>query len=735
MSELFDAIDALIASASPLPPPTERERLRKAHGLTQDQVAKALKVRRPTVVSWESGKTEPRPPQREAYARLLEKLGELYPADAAAPGQVVSPETVGTATEVRPLPAGPAAEPDTMPQSVSAPAPTTGDRPDRSASITPPMSRRPAARRATPKPAPARAAADPAYASGPLGVLDGDGSLYCVGGLVLDCPARTIPALVDWTLADAHLGAPRLHPSGKDADPLIVLTGAAAERLGLPERLEDRRGLRLPEDHKVVKQITKAKWKLTRRGFGPWARIYRPATGGHRQCVQFAVLPWGALDARSWGHTDQLDPADIADVLGTYATRIITPRGSTAVSGLETMTALRPPTRAVRNEDTGTWVSGPVPGSLTDPVDPAPVEAPDEHPIVAALYPRTHQRTPGEVLDEEAYEWTRDPQLLTDTECTRTFAVGIDVNTAFLAAANRLVVGLGAPVHVTAPVFDKKTPGSWLVDLSGIELDPRLPSPFTPHGTRPEGPAWYATPTVAYAAELIDTYKLPVAIRPLEGWIRTESGPYLDPWYKHLAEAYKQTMADLGVVPGMTETEFLAAMVTHKQTDPGTAAVLSAIKSTVKGGIGKLRERPQGTGYKFGERWPALERSTWRPDIRAAVISAARINMHRKVVKTALATQTAPAPAGHLMLGEDALLPIALLSDCAVYLSDGPSPLDVLPHTADGKPAPGTFRLGVSPGMVKHEGTQELLWAVQMLDEGHNPARHIKGTDAAIDGE
>jgi hypothetical protein len=175
-------------------------------------------------------------------------------------------------------------------------------------------------------------------------------------------------------------------------------------------------------------------------------------------------------------------------------------------------------------------------------------------------------------------------------------------------------------------------------------------------------------------------------------------------------------------------------METHKQNDPGMAAVLSAIKSTVKGGIGKLRERPQGTSYTFGERWPALERPTWRPDIRAAVISAARVNMHRKLLKTALAAQQAPAPAGHLTLGEDALIPVALLSDCAVYLSDGPSPLDVLPHTADGKPAPGTFRLGVSPGMVKHEGTQELLWAVQMLDEGHNPARHIKG-DTEDSGE
>ncbi|MGW1088923.1 telomere-associated protein Tap [Streptomyces sp. NPDC002596] len=738
MSELFDAVDALIASASPLPAPAERERLRRAHGLTQDQVAKALKVRRATVVSWESGKTEPRPPQREAYARLLEKLADLYPVNATTPIHVTDAEPADTAAEARPLSPGPSAEPDAPPQSrapMQAPTPAQDATPARSARTSRPTSPPPTVKRSTPQPATARAAADPRYANGPLGVLDGDGSLYCIGGLVLDCPAKTIPALVDWTLTEAHLGAPRLHPSGKDADPLIVLTASAAERLGLPERLEDRRGLRLPEDHKVVKQITQAKWKLTRRGFGPWARIYRPAQHGQRQCVQFAVLPWGALDSRSWGTTDHLDPAAIADVLGAYATRVITPRGSTAVSGLETMTALRPPTRAVRDEDTGTWVSGPVPGSLTEPVDPAPVEAPDQHPVVAALYPRTHQRTPDEVLDEEAYEWTRDPQLLTDAECTRSFAVGIDVNTAFLAAANRLIVGLGAPVHITQPVFDKKTPGSWLVDLSGIELDPRLPSPFTPHGTRPDGPAWYATPTVAYAAELISTYQLPVTLRPLEAWIRTDSGAYLDPWYKHLAEAYKQTMADLGVVSGMTEAKFLTAMETHKQTDPGMAAVLSAIKSTVKGGIGKFREGPQGASYKFGERWPALERPTWRPDIRAAIISTARVNMHRKLLKTALATQQAPAPAGHLMLGEDALLPIALLSDCAVYLSDGPSPLDVLPHTADGKPAPGTFRLGVSPGMVKHEGTQEMLWAVAMLDEGHNPARHIKGTDAAIDGE
>jgi len=571
-------------------------------------------------------------------------------------------------------------------------------------------------------------------------VLDADGALYCAGGLVLECPAKSVPELVEWTLAEAKLGASRLHRSGKDSDPLIVLTAPAALQLGLPERLEDRRSMRLPEDHKVVKQIARAKWQLTKRGFGPWARVYRPAQGQQRSCVQLAVLPWGALDSRAWGDADQLPSAELARVLSAYAARVLTPRGSTAVAGLELMSALRPPTRAVRDEATGAWVSGPVPGSLTAAVDPAPPEAPDEHPVVAALFPRTHERASDQVLDEEAFDWIRPTELLTDTECARPFAVGVDVNTAFLAAANRLMVGLGAPEHVQAPRFDKQVPGSWLVDLSGIALDSRLPSPFTPHGRHPEGPAWYATPTVAYAQELIDTYRLPVELRPIEAYLRRDAGPYLDPWYKHLADAYKATMADLGVSSDLTPQQFLDAMAGHKDSDPGMAAVLSAIKSTVKGGIGKLRERPQGTRYRPGERWPALERPTWRPDIRAAVISAARVNMHRKLLKTAAVTGGVLAAAEvdgvwTVAFGPDALMPIALLSDCAVYPAAGPSPLDVLPYDDAGKPAPGTFRLGVSPGMVKHEGTQPLYWAVELLEQQHNPARHIKGDDSADDGE
>ncbi|MGK5499622.1 telomere-associated protein Tap, partial [Streptomyces sp. URMC 125] len=553
-----------------------------------------------------------------------------------------------------------------------------------------------------------KAAPGPAFPGGPLAVLDGDGAAHLTDGRVLGCPARTVPELAEWALTGAGLGSPRLHRFGRDADPLVVLTAAAAARLGLPAELEDRRGLRLPGSHPVVRQLTEAGWRLTRRGFGPWARVYRPAEGGRRHCVQLAVLPWGALDTRSWGDAASFPPEELARTLGAYAARVLTPCGSTAVCGLELMTGVRPPTRAARDGATGAWVSAPVPGSLTAPVDPAPPEAPDEHPVAAG-------RAPGDVLDEEAYEWVRDPALLTGAERARPWAVGIDVNTAFLAAASRLAVGLGPAVHAVSPDFDRKLPGCWLVDLSHVELDPRLPSPFTPHGGRPQGPAWYATPTVAYAVEL------GAEVRPLEAWVRPDHGPYLDPWHARLRAAYLETMAALGVTTDLDESAYLAAMEGHKAADRGESAVLSAVKATVKGGIGKLRERPQGLGYRPGERWPALERPTWRPDIRAAVIATARVNMHRKMARTA-------AAAG--------LYPLAVLSDCVVYPGDGPSPLEVLPRAEDGGPVPGAFRLGVSPGMVKHEGTRPMAWALELMEAGHNPARHIKdGVDAVAEGE
>ncbi|OMI91355.1 transcriptional regulator [Streptomyces sp. M1013] len=736
MSELFDAVDALVASRSPLPPPAERRRLRQAHALTLDEVAAALDVRRATVGGWESGKSEPRPPEREAYARLLKQLAQLYPAPAPAPAR--APESTGVVQEDTTAPR-PGSE--TAPTAPAGSADTTGAAPARHAAPSPAAAPPPAAAARAGRPAqtsrrpgtaktavPRTPAPGGAYMHGPLLVLDADTERnvtgYGVDGLILDVPAKSLPALVEWTLTEAQLGSEKLHGSGKDGDALLVLTEAACERYGLPAALSEAERLagRLPEGHKVIKQLERADWQLTKRGLGPWARIYRPAHGSRRQCVQLCIPSWRALDDRSWGHAAQLPPPELARVLGVYAARVMTPVGSTAVTGLQLMSVLNPPTRASEPDADGRRHREHRPGSLgTQPVDPAPCEAVDGHPVLAHL-PRFHVRGPDERLFEEAYDWARD---LTDAECMQQHLVGLDVNLAFGAAANGAVVGLASPPeHVTDPVFDPAVPGSWLVDLSHVDLSrvkvgkqwrdldgDLLPSPFTPSGQRPTGPAWYATPTVAYAVEL------GYDVTPVEAWLRRESGRFLDGWYKRLRDAYVATMADLGVAEKLPPHQFLKAMDGYKSRDPELGIVVDAVKMTVKGGIGKLQEKARGGGWKPGQAWPALARPTWRPDIRATVISRARVNMHRKMLALAAATGR---------------YPVAVLSDCAVYAADGPSPLDVLPYGTDGKTVPGSFRLGISPGMVKHEGTQSVLWGADVLErlgaDGHvaNLARYIK---------
>jgi transcriptional regulator with XRE-family HTH domain len=743
--ELMARAAELLARGPLLPPPTERKRLREAAGLTQEDVAIALQTKRETVNGWETGRTMPRPPRLAAYKHLLDGWAAMYPAltdNADAPSGVTAtvPETFtsvpASAPEARTLSTAPASEAATMTVSENtqprptdnAAAPAAASRPARTARPSS-TSRRPAARKAAPANTPA-GGMDPRFANGPLAVVDvDDGLAYCVGGLVLDVPAKSIPALVDWTLKEAKLGQPKLSGPGKDADPLLVLTEAALERYGLPVALteDERLAGRIPEGHKVIKQLARAEWKLTKRGFGPWARIYRPATGSERACVQLCIPSWNALDTRHWGEAGQLPPAELARLLGVYASRVMTPRGSTAVTGLELMTAFHPPTRASEPDSDGKRHSEHNPGSLgKDPVDCAPCEAPDGHPLLKDL-PRFHVRGPAEKLFEEAYDWARP---LTDAECTLRHLVGIDVNMAFAAGANGLIVGLGAPTHVKAPVFDPKLPGSWLVDLSHVDLSrvkvgkdkwvdldsSLLPSPFTPKGERPEGPAWYATPTVAYAVEL--GYE----VRPIEGWVRYDNGRYLDSWYNRLRDAFLATMADLGVDADLSPADFLAAMDGYRSRDPELAIVVSAIKATVKGGLGKLRERPRGEGWRPGEPWRALSRPTWRPDIRAAVISRTRINLHRKIVKHAAFT------------GQ---YPVAILSDCVVYAADGESPLDFLPYK-DGKPLPGGFKLGINPGLVKWEGTQSVLWGEGVREQFKAPelnlARYIKdGTVTDVD--
>lgn len=137
------------------------------------------------------------------------------------------------------------------------------------------------------------------------------------------------------------------------------------------------------------------------------------------------------------------------------------------MTGPTLMTALHPATRASEPDADGKRHSEHNPGSLgKDPVDCAPCEAPDGHPLLKDLQ-RFHVRGPAEKLFEEAYDWARP---LTDDECLRRNLVGVDVNVDL----SRVKVGK-----------------EWVEPDGSM-----LPSPFTPKGERPEGPAWYATPTL-----------------------------------------------------------------------------------------------------------------------------------------------------------------------------------------------------------------------------------------------
>ncbi|KOV62947.1 hypothetical protein ADL00_23605 [Streptomyces sp. AS58] len=654
---------------------------------------------------------------RHVYLQAMAAMGMprcgTRPTTQAEPPSAPRTETAATSAVTAPAPAAPAvtapvATPAPALPAAAAPAARPPAAPRRPATAPPARRTKRTAKKPAARPVP------PEYADGPLAVLgitDGALTAHLADGRTVPCPAKTLQALASWALdkRKIRLGAAKVHDNGFDQDPLIILTESAVAYFGLPTNLADQEDLRLPADHKALKSLTKAGWELTKAGFGPWPRIFK-RLDGKRHCIQLFLTPWGALENRVWGQAGELPAGDLARMLGTYARLVITPRGTVAVTGEELMTSLRPPTKAEWSQDEGKYVSAKVPHTLHTLVDPAPCEAPDEHPVVAADYPEEGSRPASEALDEEACIWVRPADLITDAERACTHVAALDVQVAFLAACRRLHVGTGPAIHYPRnPAFDPDLPGSWYLDLSHVETDPRLPSPFTSSGERPDGPGWYATPTVAYAVEL------GADVRPMEAWVRETHSPYLQPWYDTLRDAYLTVMAELGVTKDLDDEAFLAAMAVYKDGDPLLVTLANAIKATAKSGIGKLRQRPNmGVDHVFGDPWPALKRLTWRPDIRAMILSKARTNMHRKM---------------HNLATTASRYPLAVNNDCVVYAIDGLSPLPLL-LGSDGEPIRGGFRLGVNPGSVKHQGSQTIGWALDLLADGVNIANEIK--DASL---
>ncbi|MFJ9351766.1 helix-turn-helix domain-containing protein [Streptomyces sp. NPDC101237] len=66
-----------------MPPPETRARLRKADGLTQEEVAEVFGVTRVAFHRWETGIAKPRRRHLEAYARLLKGWADKHPEVAS----------------------------------------------------------------------------------------------------------------------------------------------------------------------------------------------------------------------------------------------------------------------------------------------------------------------------------------------------------------------------------------------------------------------------------------------------------------------------------------------------------------------------------------------------------------------------------------------------------------------------------------------------------------------------
>ncbi|WP_434595352.1 sigma factor-like helix-turn-helix DNA-binding protein [Streptomyces sp. A5-4] len=117
-------------SASSLPSPKERRRLREAKSLSHEQIATAIGVTRETVRSWETGRTSPKGRKRQAYLRMLVAAEAKKPREpermpGLAPDPVVAPEPASTSA--------PASAPESEAEPERAAAPDPGPETDAAA--------------------------------------------------------------------------------------------------------------------------------------------------------------------------------------------------------------------------------------------------------------------------------------------------------------------------------------------------------------------------------------------------------------------------------------------------------------------------------------------------------------------------------------------------------------------------------------------------------------------------
>ncbi|MFK0288047.1 helix-turn-helix domain-containing protein [Streptomyces sp. NPDC090499] len=709
----FDAIPEPGPTPGGLPVPAQRRRLRRESGLSAHQIADACSVSEDTVHAWEQGSTTPRGDTAAIYGHLLAALkarqegtavpepppaqapdwaalGALrheIPTQAAAHApcrrcQQPTPHRVGgrpqhlgtrcpAADAGQAQPAPPAGQSASARPTGAAPVPT---------SPCPPA----AVVRLSYPPLKARSISD-----GPLAVLEAGPSglvAHLADGRTRACPAENLRGLLAWAV-NTPLGATPVHREALPPGPLLVLTSTARARLALPAGLPDLPARHPRSDHPLLQQARAIGWQTDADGLGPWTRLYPSAGDPACDSIHLAVTDWGALHQDAWNLPERLTPGELAAVLGQYTALVRTPLGPPGACGHQLMRDLRPP--AHRHTATGALLTAGVGGALTRPVDPAPCEAPPGHQLAS-------HRAEQDTLADTDIDWWRHP--LPD-EADRAYAVCLAVNLFHLAGIREIQVADGPARHVPHPPFDRKRPGSWLVDLSAVPQHQKLPPAFA--GT---GPVWHTTPAVAYAALRAGAAQLK---RPAEGWLRPgPTSPYLAPWYDHLRLARLPVLERPGITATMDTPDLLAALAGLAQADPLQRALLHAVHATGEDALTALAQPPAQPDQAALAAWPTPKEPTWRPDLYAAVVANARAHVHRKLARTS----------------RTGYWPLAVAGGHIMYATH-------TPHLTEITETPGSdFRIGISPGHVLPVAVRPLHWYTDRCAEGTNPAQLLKDT-------
>ncbi|MET8605556.1 hypothetical protein ABZV92_18640 [Streptomyces rubiginosohelvolus] len=541
-------------------------------------------------------------------------------------------------------------------------------------------------------------------------------------GWLLDIPQFPAPAgtkLTDW-FAWLGTGLPvrvdRVHDAGRNGDGIICLSASALKALSLPAGLPVTDKSRAQLYKKLATAAASVGMELSEE-VGPTMHAFRRkgAPGGPKTSVRIVFTPWlGQGSEKQKATNDQAarlaslagqpDAAALARRTRAYVAMIGVAPGSTpATTGMLLLDAVRPREHWVQDDETGEWSSQLRDGALPSGDICVPPAAGSRHPLTRDL----QQRNEAVCQEEDFKFWARP---LTEDEKAMPYAVVVDTCASYMAVTESLRLPAGPLKHHTNAAWDSKVAGLWWCDFSQVAVEEELPHPATFDGQPPQGPGWYATPTVAY---MITEYGYnPDEIT--EGYLSTHTVPLLKEWTGRVRSSYKQAYTDLGLCDGQDPQEFLDAYAVHKQTgdapDAADALVLATlIKELYKGGIGKWADSARKS-IDDDDVWLKKVVASWhyRPELRFHIIAAARIAGHRRVRKTFKLTGR---------------VPFAMNVDASFYAALEPSPLELLAFTEAGKPVPGTLRLGIAPGSSKHEASIPMDAVIEAMDGGDHPSR------------